>query len=206
MFTTTPAPSFSSSDGTSTPTRLLPARIEALSPFSPHLWICAACKQKNPLANTACTTPTCSGTLTTSTPSPGPNLLDRRGRPVSPVRFPVYWLCSTCCADRLVLEILVGRPSCACGRPALQAVYDQFGDLLLFWRDDDGVRDLSHKGKVAEAARRLWVVGGEAWVDEMPVITMGEEEEEEQEQGKGYREGMEIEVTSSGGVLVDVMA
>jgi len=74
-------------------------------------------------------------------------------------------------------------------------VYDQFGDLLLFWRDDDGVRDLSDKGKVAEAARRLWVVGGEAWVDEMPVITMGEEEEEEQEQGKGYREGMEIEVT-----------
>jgi hypothetical protein len=59
----------------------------------------------------------------------------------------------------------------------LQAVYDQFGDLLLFWPDDEQVRDLSDGGKVEEAARRLLMVGGDEWLDEMPVIRMIEEVE-----------------------------
>ncbi|KAL2164843.1 hypothetical protein VTH06DRAFT_139 [Thermothelomyces fergusii] len=60
------------------------------------------------------------------------------------------------------------RPLCACGRPALQAVYDQFGDLYLFWRDDPAVSDLSVPRMAEEARWRVraagaddgWVAGG----------------------------------------------
>ena len=69
-------------------------------------------------------------------------------------------------------------------------MYDQFGDLLLFWRDDEGVRDLGDRGKVEEAARRLWVAGGGAWVDEMAVIRMGEGDEKGK--GKGVEMGVEV--------------
>lgn len=52
---------------------------------------------------------------------------------------------------------------CICGQPALQAVYDQFGDLFLYWPDDVAVKDLTNRRKAEEAARRLWLAGGDRW-------------------------------------------
>jgi hypothetical protein len=173
MFVITPP--IPSAEATSMPApRQLPISIEASSPFTPKLWICPSCNQKNHVETSQCKC--CSHELT-STITCYP-LLDQRNRPVSPLaRFPVYWLCSTCHVAHYLLEILVKKASCTCGRPTLQAVYDQFGDLFLFWPDDEQIRDLTEKPKVEEAARRLWAAGGGRWVDEMPVIRMREEDD-----------------------------
>ncbi|KAL2153554.1 hypothetical protein VTH82DRAFT_4709 [Thermothelomyces myriococcoides] len=53
---------------------------------------------------------------------------------------------------------------CPCGRPALQAVYDQFGDLFLFWRDDPAVSDLSVPRMAEEARWRVRTAGAEGWL------------------------------------------
>lgn len=125
--------------------------------------------------------PSTIGTTTASTPP-----LAQRHRPLPrapPV--PASWLCSTCATAHDVFEILARKPVCGCGAPTLQAVYDQFGRLFLFWRDDEGIRDLRDEEKVAEAARRLWVAGGGRWVEETDVVRVREEEEEEENEGVG---------------------
>ncbi|KAL2169062.1 hypothetical protein VTG60DRAFT_6484 [Thermothelomyces hinnuleus] len=52
---------------------------------------------------------------------------------------------------------------CPCGRPALQAVYDQFGELYLFWRDDPAVSDLSVPRMAEEARWRVRTAGADGW-------------------------------------------
>jgi hypothetical protein len=52
---------------------------------------------------------------------------------------------------------------CACAVPALQAVYDQFGAIYLFWRDDPAVADLSVPRMAEEARWRVWRAGGDGW-------------------------------------------
>ncbi|OIW28251.1 hypothetical protein CONLIGDRAFT_370492 [Coniochaeta ligniaria NRRL 30616] len=156
--------------GHSGPIRQLQASIETTSPFTPKSWICPQCSTNNPIDSAHCRSPTC-----TPQPTRPRTLLDQRGRPLDAARFPVSWICSTCCLPHHLLDILLRKPDCACGRPTLQAVYDQFGDLFLFWQDDPGVRDLRDRAKVEEAARRLWAAGGDRWVDEMPVIRLREE-------------------------------
>jgi hypothetical protein len=47
--------------------------------------------------------------------------------------------------------------------PALQAVYDQFGAIYLFWRDDPAVADLSVPWMAEEARWRVWRAGGDGW-------------------------------------------
>jgi hypothetical protein len=47
--------------------------------------------------------------------------------------------------------------------PSLQAVYDQFGALYLFWRDDPAVSDLRVPGMAEEARWRVWRAGGGEW-------------------------------------------
>ncbi|KAL2176931.1 uncharacterized protein P884DRAFT_300333 [Thermothelomyces heterothallicus CBS 202.75] len=55
------------------------------------------------------------------------------------------------------------RQLCPCGRPALQAVYDQFGELYLFWRDDPAVSDLSVPRMAEEARWRVRTAGADGW-------------------------------------------
>lgn len=57
--------------------------------------------------------------------------------------------------------------ACGCGKPTLQAVYDQFGRIFLYWRDDEAVYDLMDRGKLQEAAWRIWEAGSEPW---LPVV------------------------------------
>jgi hypothetical protein len=95
-----------------------------------------------------------------------------RGAPLIQHSFPSVWVCSTCDAPHSVLEILAGTGeedgvACACGKPTLQAVYDQFGRIFLFWRDDAAVHDLRDAAKVQEAAWRIWEAGAEPWLEDV---------------------------------------
>lgn len=180
------------------PVRQLQASIEATSPFAPASWTCPQCSEHNLVANKHCSRQSCTHELTNT--SPAAVVHDQRGRPLEPSRFPAHWICSTCYATHALLGLLLRRPACPCGMPALQAVYDQFGDLFLFWQHDAAIRDLRDPAAAAEAARRLWLAGGERWVDEMPVIRLQDKEE--------VGEVEETVMSSSSGmsVLVDITA
>ncbi|KAK3306689.1 uncharacterized protein B0T15DRAFT_510041 [Chaetomium strumarium] len=81
------------------------------------------------------------------------------------LRFPAAWRCGTCGAANAVLELMKASRAavCECAMPSLQAVYDQFGDIYLYWRDDPAVADLRDPAMVQEARRRVWEAGGAWW-------------------------------------------
>lgn len=142
--------------------RRVETSIKATSPFTPASWICSHCHETNTLESLTCQKPHCGQKFRWTG-----IILDHKGNKVDSGRFPVHWVCSTCYAIHSVLDILLKRASCGCGAPALQAVYDQFGDIFLFWRDDPFVRDLKDPDKVEEAARRLWQAGSTPWLSQM---------------------------------------
>ncbi|KAK3900211.1 hypothetical protein C8A05DRAFT_45898 [Staphylotrichum tortipilum] len=93
--------------------------------------------------------------------------------------IPTTWRCGTCHALHPVTTLLSPPASppttpagndddaanpilshCACAAPALQAVYDQFGALYLFWRDDPAVSDLRVPRMAEEARWRVRQAGG----------------------------------------------
>lgn len=160
--------------GESQSQRRLQASIQATSPFAPKSWICSQCRESNRVddANCRCCHRKAKGDVTT---------LDHRGRHVTSLRFPVSWVCSTCYLIHSVLDILVREATCTCREPTLQAVYDQFGDLFLFWPGDPTIQDLKDPSSTEEAARRLWEAGGYRWLDEMPKITLEEAEKDAEE-------------------------
>ncbi|KAK4150790.1 hypothetical protein C8A00DRAFT_45903 [Chaetomidium leptoderma] len=96
--------------------------------------------------------------------------------PTTALRIPTTWRCGTCTTlhavpDLLRLLLIIptrvssshnNHESC-CALPSLQAVYDQFGELYLFWRDDPAVSDLSVPSMAAEARWRVWRAGGGEW-------------------------------------------
>ncbi|KAL2192425.1 hypothetical protein P885DRAFT_64912 [Corynascus similis CBS 632.67] len=114
------------------------------------------------------------------------------------LRFPAAWRCGTCMTLHSIRTLMTTtklttartRESadkadevdncpcpCPCRRPALQAVYDQFGELYLFWRDDPAVSDLSVPHMADEARRRVRVAGGEgadegSWWGDANVVQM----------------------------------
>lgn len=105
----------------------------------------------------------------TSIPSsPSTNLdLDLTTLPSFPL--PTTWRCGTCTALHPVPALLsTPTPTSmttveCCATPALQAVYDQFGALYLFWRDDPAVSDLRVPGMAEEARWRVRMAGGGLW-------------------------------------------
>ncbi|KAK0721662.1 hypothetical protein B0T26DRAFT_190330 [Lasiosphaeria miniovina] len=105
---------------------------------------------------------------------------DGRRRTVIPHSFPVDWVCSTCGDTHSVLEILTATVVCHCEAPTLQAVYDQFGNIFLYWRDDPAVYDLSHPSKVQEAAWRVWEAGSAPW---LPYVVAAEKAAKARELG-----------------------
>jgi hypothetical protein len=157
--------------------RRVETSIKATSPFSPKSWICSQCHETNSPDERQCTRQGCDQELDRNV-----TILDQKGRTVTPARFPVSWVCSTCYLIHLILEIITGEAACTCGQPTLQAIYDQFGDLFLFWRDDPTIHDLNDPTTAEEAARRLWVAGGDRWLEEMPRIMLEEEEKKPAEE------------------------
>ena len=135
------------------------SRITPDSPFSPRGRECCRCKSSVGASDDqSCG---CSHSFCKACPR-----LDGRGNAVLRHSFPVAWLCSTCGTTHSALEILGGREvDCACGSPTLQAVYDQFGQIYLYWRSDESVYDLRDPEKVQEAARRFLLAGGDPWMD-----------------------------------------
>ncbi len=90
----------------------------------------------------------------------------------SSLPLPTTWRCGTCTALHPVQTLLHLPPpppqeelehnshNTCCSTPALQAVYDQFGALYLFWRDDPAVSDLRVPRMAEEARWRVWMAGG----------------------------------------------
>ncbi|KAK3687562.1 hypothetical protein B0T22DRAFT_131993 [Podospora appendiculata] len=138
-----------------------PSFIKVDSPFSPRSRQCCQCNRLS-LHQSQCEEEECAHTLCHSCPSQ-----DARGNQVIPHSFPVSWTCSTCGSAHSVLEILTGYVDCKCQNPTLQAVYDQFGSIFLYWRDDPAVHDLTDPVKVREAAWRVWTAGSEPWLPDV---------------------------------------
>jgi hypothetical protein len=138
----------------------VPLTIKAGSPFSPSSWDCSTCHERNTFSNTHCHGPSCGAPFRWSN-----TVISSRGDRLDPARFPVHWVCGCCSRQHLVLFIITGwnEEYCVCGRPTLQAVYDQFGELFLYWPDDAAVKDLGDRRRAEEAARRLWLAGGDRW-------------------------------------------
>ncbi|KAK0643372.1 hypothetical protein B0T16DRAFT_459529 [Cercophora newfieldiana] len=104
-------------------------------------------------------------------PPPPPSYI-KAASPFSPVH-------RQCCQ---LLSILTQKIACKCGSPTLQAIYDQFGRIFLFWRDDPAVYDLADAAKVQEAAWRVWEAGAEPWLGDV----LAEEEKQRRLRGKGW--------------------
>ena len=147
-----------------------PFYITPSSPFSPWETQCCQCQQTSPeeqqqqqqhrpQQTRRCSRDDCGHDLCAACPR-----LDGRGGAVIPHAFPSAWVCSTCTSTHSVLEILAQDVACKCGSPTLQAVYDQFGRIFLYWRDDPAVYDLADPAKVQEAAWRVWEAGAEPWL------------------------------------------
>ncbi|KAL2133067.1 hypothetical protein VTI74DRAFT_2971 [Chaetomium olivicolor] len=86
----------------------------------------------------------------------------------SSLKIPTIWRCGTCASNNPILSLLTQAPTaesttCDCLAPSLQAVYDQFGDIYLFWRDDPAVANLRDPEQAREARWRVWRAGGGVW-------------------------------------------
>ncbi|KAH8895825.1 hypothetical protein GQ53DRAFT_33420 [Thozetella sp. PMI_491] len=143
-------------------------RITPASPFSPKERECCQCKSVTVGASAshpdAAVSRTCACSHAFCKQCPR---IDARGSPVRRHSFPTDWICSTCGNTHSALEILDGSEvACACGSPTLQAVYDQFGQIYLYWREDESVYDLRDPEKVQEAARRFMLAGGDTWMED----------------------------------------
>jgi hypothetical protein len=159
-----------------------PSYIKAATPFSPLHRQCCQCQQTTPAQTQPQTTScTCDHELCHSC-----HHLDGRGGAVIPHAFPAAWACSTCSETHSVLSILTQKVSCKCGSPTLQAIYDQFGRIFLFWRDDPAVYDLVDPAKVQEAAWRVWEAGAEPWLADVLAAERAEEERQGRLKGKGW--------------------
>ncbi|KAK4463942.1 hypothetical protein QBC42DRAFT_264666 [Cladorrhinum samala] len=152
----------------STGTKVLPppSQIQPRSPFSPSFKQCCQCTNfaSSPLDKPDSCSCSCSHSFCRTCPD-----LDSRGVRVLPHSFPVNWICSTCGTTHSVLEILTQTEvECdGCEKPTLQAVYDQFGRIFLYWREDPAVFDLSSADKIREAAWRVWEAGAQRWVEDI---------------------------------------
>lgn len=135
-----------------------PSYIKPISPFSPRDRQCCQCN-KTASDQSRCSDGGCNHQLCHGCPR-----RDARGIDLIPHSFPVNWICSTCNCEHSVLEILTMDVKCKCDNPTLQAIYDQFGRIFLYWRDDPAVYDLKDPVKLQEAAYRVWEAGSEPWL------------------------------------------
>ncbi|KAK0726466.1 hypothetical protein B0T21DRAFT_385710 [Apiosordaria backusii] len=154
---------------------LPPSYIDICSPFTPRAYSCCQC------GNTQHELSFVKGKTVTSCPSlhdpracipshngetHGCHVWDHLSKPALTQRTPAVFLCATCNAEHSVHEILTQTTvTCECGAPSLEAVYDQFGTILLWSRGDPSVYDLRDAKKVVEARRRLREVGAMPWTE-----------------------------------------
>lgn len=169
-----------------------PSQIQPTSPFSPSFKQCCQCTNftPSPFDPDSCSDCSCSCSHSFCRTCPD---LDSRGVQVVAHSFPVSWICSTCGTTHSVLEILTQTElECdGCDKPTLQAVYDQFGRIFLYWREDPAVFDLSSADKIREAAWRVWEAGAERWVEDIEEVKRrsmsAEPEEVVMKSGQGER-------------------
>ncbi|KAK3318804.1 hypothetical protein B0H66DRAFT_249969 [Apodospora peruviana] len=144
-----------------------PSYIKANSQFSPRSRRCCQCSRgSHEIRSTETHLQCCGHEYCRDCPQ-----LDGSGNEVIPHSFPVDWVCSTCGNTHSVSEILTMSVTCSCESPTLQAVYDQFGRIFLYWRNDPNVHDLRDPAKVQEAAWRIWEAGSVPW---LPVVVEAE--------------------------------
>ncbi|KAK3353408.1 hypothetical protein B0T25DRAFT_210032 [Lasiosphaeria hispida] len=175
-----------------------PPYIKSASRFSPAQRQCCQCQQTSSEPQTQsqqqqrCGHASCDHDLCRDC-----HRLDGRGGAVIPHSFPAAWVCSTCTSAHSVLDILTRRVACDCEAPSLQAVYDQFGRIFLYWRDDPAVYDLTDPAKVQEAAWRVWEAGAEPWLADVVEAERRVLEEEEKKKrgvvGRGWRSSVSSE-------------
>lgn len=173
-----------------------PSYIEAASPFSPIHRQCCQCLEIATAQQTSC--------ICAHEPCGSCHNLDGRGGAVIQHSFPAAWVCSTCSEKHSVLSILTQTVACKCGNPTLQAVYDQFGRIFLFWRDDPGVYDLTDAGKVQEAAWRVWEAGAQPWLADVLAAEKAEEERRERMKGKGWSRYSQSSMSSEDSLDMDI--
>ncbi|KAL2267180.1 hypothetical protein VTJ83DRAFT_4457 [Remersonia thermophila] len=79
------------------------------------------------------------------------------------LRLPTTWRCGACARLNPTLDLLRPRPASdgSVAPAGDDAIYDQNGELYLFWRDDPAVSDLSVRSMWEEARWRVWKAGGE---------------------------------------------
>ncbi|KAK0660447.1 hypothetical protein QBC41DRAFT_360143 [Cercophora samala] len=156
---------------------LPPSHIDIHSPFTPSEYTCCQCDYNDHdlvFVKGGPTTP-CPHLHDPRACFPshageaqGCQIRDHLGQPAVGLPTPSVFLCATCKNHHSVFEIMTQeRVACGCGAPFLQAVYDQFGTILL-WpgpRDDPTIGNLSDPKKVAELKRRLIEIGGIVWLD-----------------------------------------
>ncbi|KAK3989351.1 hypothetical protein QBC44DRAFT_85385 [Cladorrhinum sp. PSN332] len=153
-----------------------PSQIQPTSPFSPFFKQCCNCTHtitapSSPSSSSESLSDSCSCSHAYCRRCPD---LDSRGSEVIPQSFPVHWICSTCNTTHSVLDILTRTElGCeGCDKPTLEAVYDQFGRIFLYWRRDPAVYDLSEgPEKVKEAAWRIWEAGAGMLMEEIELMS-----------------------------------
>ncbi|KAK4194134.1 hypothetical protein QBC40DRAFT_138233, partial [Triangularia verruculosa] len=134
-------------------------RIKADSPFSPSPFsFCQYDGKKNPLVHDP-------QYCIRSHDGKECRSWDNMGRPVLAMNVPAVFTCS-CNEEHTAFEVMTQDTiACSCGSPRLQAVYDQFGTILLWPQGDHGMDDLRDPKKVAEARRQFLAVGGAVWLE-----------------------------------------
>ncbi|KAK4176150.1 hypothetical protein QBC36DRAFT_329928 [Triangularia setosa] len=166
---------------TTTPTIIVkpdlpPSHITIYAPFTPRTYSCCQCE------HTGHELIFVQGKAVTSCPhrhdpracipsynggAHGCQVWDHLGQPAPKLRIPAVFLCSTCKIEHSVYEIMTQLTvTCRCGAPYLEAVYDQFGTILLWPRGDSSLDNLTDFKKVAEARRRLLELGAMPWVEQ----------------------------------------
>lgn len=143
------------------------SHIKPTSFFTARSRACCRCNEEGSSHDQQCIKAECTHGYCTDCPQ-----LDSRGREVIPHSFPCNWVCNTCSEVHSVLSILVKNVECKCEKPTLRAIYDQFGRIFLYFRNDPAVDDLTDPAKVQEAAWRVWEAGAEPW---LPHVIAAEE-------------------------------
>ncbi len=167
-----------------------PTYIKPTSPFRPRDRECCQCREISPEPQTqqhqeaqSCSHSDCAHAFCGDCIR-----LDARGDIVIPHSIPADWICSTCGVTHSVLDIMTQSVSCECENPRLQTVYDQYGRIYLYWRNEDAILDLRDPAQVEEASWRMMGAGAHLWLAD--VLAIEEEKKSEmKDMNRGERWG-----------------
>ncbi|KAK4640854.1 hypothetical protein QC761_607240 [Podospora bellae-mahoneyi] len=195
-----------------------PSHINICSPFTPKEYTCCHCDNASnflvfsqdrrvsscPHAHDP---QTCVPSHHHSNAPQGCQMRDHLGRPPLKLRIPAAFTCATCKNQNSIFKIMAQEQvTCNCGAPYLEAVYDQYGQILLWpgLRGDAAIDELSDPKKVAELRWRLIEMGGMPWVENETRLRKWVEEQEALEglqKAEFVRRGMTRQKEEAGAAL-----